>query len=76
MVWFEDTVKTRGLSVDPLDQLTNSYSASGVASFAFLTPAFSVLLANIILDEAIELSVFLSLSLVSIGLYLINRTHS
>ena len=48
---------------------------AGVASFAFLTPAFSVLLANIILDEAIELSVFLSLSLVSIGLYLINRKH-
>ena len=56
--------------------LVKKYSASGVASFAFLTPAFSVLLANIILDEAIELSVFLSLSLVSIGLYLINRTHS
>ena len=55
--------------------LVKKYSASGVASFAFLTPAFSVLLANIILDEAIELSVFLSLSLVSIGLYLINRTN-
>ena len=55
--------------------LVKKYSASGVASFAFLTPAFSVLLANIILDEAIELSVFLSLILVSIGLYLINRTH-
>ena len=39
MVWFEDTVKTRGLSVDPLDQLTNSYSASGVAFTVTLEPS-------------------------------------
>lgn len=39
MVWFEDTVKTRGLSVDPLDQLTNSYSASGVAFTVTVTPS-------------------------------------
>ena len=39
MVWFEDTVKTRGLSVDPLDQLTNSYSASAVALTVTVTPS-------------------------------------
>ena len=39
MVWFEDTVKTRGLSVDPLDQLTNSYSASAVALTVTVEPS-------------------------------------
>ena len=39
MVWFEDTVKTRGLSVDPLDQLTNSYSASAVALTVTVAPS-------------------------------------
>ena len=56
--------------------LVRKYSASGVASFAFLTPVFSVLLANIILNEAIESSIFLALILVSIGLYLINKRNS
>ena len=56
--------------------LVKKYSASGVASFAFLTPVFSVLLANIILNEAIESSIFLALILVSIGLYLINKRNS
>ena len=31
MVWFELTVTDSGLSVDPLDQLTKTYSESGVA---------------------------------------------
>ena len=56
--------------------LVKKYSASGVASFAFLTPVFSVLLANITLNEAIESSIFLALILVSIGLYLINKRNS
>ena len=56
--------------------VVKKYSASGGASFAFLTPVFSVLLANIILNEAIESSIFLALLLVSIGLYLINKRNS
>ena len=56
--------------------LVKKYYASGVASCAFLTPVFSVLLANITLNDAIESSIFLALILVSIGLYLINKRNS
>jgi hypothetical protein len=38
MVWFELTVTDSGLSVDPLDQLTKTYSESGVAVIETLDP--------------------------------------
>jgi len=44
-----------------------------VASFSFLSPVFAVLLGWIILDEQIEVTIWLALGLVAAGLYLINR---
>ena len=38
MVWFEFTVTESGLSVEPFDQLTKTYSESGVAVIETLDP--------------------------------------
>ncbi|MFL4471325.1 DMT family transporter [Tateyamaria armeniaca] len=53
--------------------LLKIYPASGVASFSFLSPVFSVLLGWLILGEQIGLSIWLALGLVAAGLVLINR---
>ncbi len=53
--------------------LLKVYPASGVASFSFLSPVFSVLLGWLILSEQIALSIWLALALVAAGLFLINR---
>ena len=49
------------------------YPASGVASFAFLTPVLSVLLGWLFLEETVGPSLWVALGLVASGLFLINR---
>lgn len=53
--------------------LMKRYPVSLVASFSFLSPVFAVLLGWIILDEQIEVTIWMALGLVAAGLYLINR---
>ncbi|SMY09691.1 DMT family transporter [Flavimaricola marinus] len=53
--------------------LLSIYPASGVASFSFLSPIFSVFLGWLLLDEAIAPSLVVSLLLVVAGIILINR---
>ncbi|WP_299150093.1 DMT family transporter [uncultured Tateyamaria sp.] len=53
--------------------LMKIYPASGVASFSFLSPVFSVLLGWLLLNEQIALSIWIALGLVAVGLVLINR---
>ena len=53
--------------------LLKIYPASGVASFSFLSPVFSVLLGWLILGEQIGVSIWAALGLVAAGLFLINR---
>lgn len=53
--------------------LLTIYPASGVASFGFLSPVFSVLLGWALLGEALALSTMAALLLVVAGLWLVNR---
>jgi drug/metabolite transporter (DMT)-like permease len=53
--------------------LMRTYPASGVASFGFLTPVFSVALGALLLREVVALSVVGAVGLVALGLVLINR---
>jgi drug/metabolite transporter (DMT)-like permease len=53
--------------------LIKVYKASSVASFSFLSPVFSVVFGWILLGEALNATVILSLGLVTIGLILVNR---
>jgi drug/metabolite transporter (DMT)-like permease len=53
--------------------LLRHYPASGLASFTFLTPAFGVLLAGLILGEPLGTTIFLALGLIAAGLVLVNR---
>lgn len=53
--------------------LMKTYPASNVASFSFLSPVLSVILAWLLLGEDLRISVVLALGLVSAGIYLINR---
>ena len=53
--------------------LLKIYKASYVASFSFLSPVFSVVFGWIVLGEALNATVILSLGLVTIGLILVNR---
>ena len=56
--------------------LVAKYSASGVASFSFLSPVFAVFMGWGILGERIGLGTWGALILVSIGLILINRRRT
>ncbi len=49
------------------------YPASGLTSFTFLTPAFGVLFAGIILGEPMGPTMFLSLALIAAGLFVVNK---
>ena len=51
------------------------YPPSKVASFSFLSPVFGVLFGWLILDEMITRQILLSLILVCIGIYLVNRAN-
>ncbi|WP_187430369.1 hypothetical protein ROLI_019310 [Roseobacter fucihabitans] len=53
--------------------LMSIYPASSVASFSFLSPVFAVILGWLLLDETVSLKVWIALSLVAGGIYLINR---
>ncbi len=54
--------------------LIRSYPASSLASFTFLTPAFGVLFAGLILGEPLGTTIFLALGLIAVGLLLVNRS--
>ena len=54
-------------------KLLKIYSASGVASFSFLSPVLAVVFAWMILDEEIRLQDWIALTLVAAGLVFINR---
>lgn len=49
------------------------YPASRMASFAFLTPLFGVMLGAVVFDEILSLNITLALTLVGAGIYLVNR---
>lgn len=55
--------------------LLRIYPATGVASFSFLSPAFSVVFGWLMLGESIGYSLLVALVLVSAGLVLINRPN-
>lgn len=49
------------------------YPATGLSSFAFLTPAFGVLCGGILLDEPLSWRIFAALALIAAGLFVVNR---
>lgn len=53
--------------------LMRRYPAAGLASFAFLTPAFGVLLGGLLLDEPLSIRIGMALALVAAGLVIVNR---
>ena len=53
--------------------LLSIYPASGVASFAFLTPIFGMAFGWLLLNEELNSNVMIAGGLVIIGIYLINR---
>ncbi len=56
--------------------LLSIYPASGVASFAFLTPIFGIFFGWIFLNEKVSLNVMFAAILVVVGIFLINRPHN
>lgn len=53
--------------------LMRRYPAAGLSSFAFLTPAFGVLLGGLLLDEPLTTRLFVALGLIAAGLMIVNR---
>ncbi|APH72708.1 DMT family transporter [Aquibium oceanicum] len=53
--------------------LMRRYPAGGLSSFAFLTPAFGVLMGGLLLDEPLSLRIFIALGLIAVGLVIVNR---
>lgn len=53
--------------------LMRRYPAAGLSSFAFLTPAFGVLLGGLLLGEPLTARIFLALGLIGAGIVLANR---
>lgn len=53
--------------------LLGRYPASGLASFAFLSPAFGVLCGALFLGEPLTPRLFLALALIAAGLIVVNR---
>ncbi|WP_374833322.1 DMT family transporter [Paenochrobactrum pullorum] len=49
------------------------YPVSKLSNFAFLTPAFGVLMSGILLSEALGWKIFAALILIALGLIIINR---
>ena len=56
--------------------LLSIYPASGVASFAFLTPLFGIFFGWFLLNESLNLSILISAVMVSFGITLINKNNS
>ena len=53
--------------------LVHSYPVSRLASFSFLTPVFATLAGVMLLGEPLTMRLIVSLILVSIGIYIVNR---
>jgi drug/metabolite transporter (DMT)-like permease len=53
--------------------LMRRYPAAGLSSFAFLSPAFSVICGWLVLGEALTWNIFLALGLIATGLIIVNR---
>lgn len=53
--------------------LMQRYPASGLSSFAFLTPAFGVFLSGVVLNEPWSVNIFGALALIALGLVIVNR---
>ena len=52
--------------------LMRRYPASGLASFAFLSPVFGVLVGGLILHEPLSGRMFVALALIGAGLFTVN----
>jgi drug/metabolite transporter (DMT)-like permease len=53
--------------------LVHTYSVSRLSAFSFLTPVFATLAGVGLLNEPLTLRLIVSLILVSIGIYVVNR---
>jgi drug/metabolite transporter (DMT)-like permease len=53
--------------------LMGRYPASGLTSFAFLSPVFGVLCGALLLDEPLSWRIFAALLMVVVGLIIVNR---
>ncbi len=53
--------------------LVHTYPVSRLAAFSFLTPVFATIAGVMLLNEPLTLRVLISLILVSIGIYIVNR---
>jgi drug/metabolite transporter (DMT)-like permease len=53
--------------------LVHEYQVSRLSAFTFLTPVFATLSAVVFLHEPLSLRLILSLVLVSVGIYIVNR---
>ncbi|MGD2096603.1 MAG: DMT family transporter [Desulfobacterales bacterium] len=53
--------------------LVHSYPVSRLSAFTFLTPIFATLAGVLLLGEPLTLRLIISLTLVSIGIYIVNR---
>jgi len=53
--------------------MVRRYPASKLSNFAFLTPAFGVLLSGLLLNEPLGWKIFAALGLIGLGLIIINR---
>src|SRR5690606_34918216 len=53
--------------------LMRRHPASGRSGFAFLTPAFGVVSAGLLLNEPLSIRIFVALALIAVGLAVVNR---
>lgn len=53
--------------------MVRRYPVSKLSNFAFLTPAFGVLLSGLLLNEQMGWKIFVALALIGLGLIIINR---
>jgi drug/metabolite transporter (DMT)-like permease len=53
--------------------LVRHYPASSLSSFAFLTPAFSVLMGGLVLGEPLTVRLFVALAMIAAGIAIVNR---
>jgi drug/metabolite transporter (DMT)-like permease len=73
---FYQTVIVAFLSYWAWFYLIHSYPVTALSAFSFLTPLFGVFISSLILKEPLSPWLLLSLSLISIGLYQVNKRRS
>jgi drug/metabolite transporter (DMT)-like permease len=56
--------------------MVRRYPASGLSSFTFLSPAFGVILAGLLLGEPLTLRILAALVLIALGLVVVNRPRN